>query len=131
TDLDLSEVLATGRAQLGLGRYETLVLAGYLDDLPLLTFTAPWRLVDVSPAAPSAAYLARLAAGLREAHGWPAARTSRYLAALPGALGTLRPDDDRRVVATCYPAPTTPTPAPAPAPATMPESDPISDTESN
>ena len=89
-DLDLSPVLATGRAQLGPGRYETLVLAGHRDGCPLLTFTAPWGLADVRPAAPAAAYLTTLAAGLREAHGWTARQTAEYLAALPGARGAWR-----------------------------------------
>lgn len=40
TDLDLTGVLRTGRAQLGPGRYETLVCPGQLDGHPMLTFTA-------------------------------------------------------------------------------------------
>lgn len=80
-DLDLSEVLATGRAQLGPGRYETLVHLGDRDGHPALTFTAPWRAAEVEHTAPSAAYLRMLATGLREAHGWDTGRVARYLAA--------------------------------------------------
>jgi hypothetical protein len=87
TDLDLAEVLSTGRSTLGPGRYETLVRAGALDGLPMLTFTAPWALADVPWTAPSAAYLEHLAAGLREAGRWDAATVARYLAARPGAAG--------------------------------------------
>ncbi|GGP64719.1 histone deacetylase [Saccharothrix coeruleofusca] len=79
-DLDLSEVLATGRAQLGPGRYETLVHLGDRDGRPALTFTAPWRAAEVEHTAPSAAYLRMLATGLREAHGWDTGRVAAYLA---------------------------------------------------
>ncbi|MFE6779187.1 histone deacetylase [Streptomyces sp. NPDC057702] len=92
-DLDLTEVLAAGRASLGPGRYETLVHAGTLEGLPLLTFTAPWHVDDVPPLAPSAPYLRHLAAGLMEAHGWDADRAADYLAGCSGAAGHwTRPD---------------------------------------
>lgn len=84
-DLDLAEVLAAGRARLGPGRYETLLRTGPdLDGLPVLTFTAPWRADQTSWNAPTVRYLSLLAAGLREAHGWSAARTVSYLRRLPG-----------------------------------------------
>ncbi|WP_326598359.1 histone deacetylase [Streptomyces sp. NBC_01803] len=86
-DLDLSRVLGAGRDRLGPGRYETLVLAGWRDGFPLLTFTAPWRRRDVPGNAPSAAYLRHLGAGLIAAHGWDAARAAAYLASRPGAAG--------------------------------------------
>jgi hypothetical protein len=92
-DLDLATVLRTGRAQVGPGRYETLVLVGHRGGVPVLTFTAPWAMADVAPTAPSARYLTMLAAGLREAHGWPPRRIARYLADRPGAAGTWRPED--------------------------------------
>jgi hypothetical protein len=87
TDLDLAAVLADGTARLGDGRYETLVCAGRLDGLPLLTFTAPWRIDRAALNPPSAAYLRHLAAGLAEAHGWPAERIDTYLSSRPGAQG--------------------------------------------
>ncbi|NNJ03420.1 histone deacetylase [Streptomyces sp. PKU-MA01144] len=86
-DLDLSEALARGRAQLGGGRYETLVCPGALDGRPVLTFTAPWSLHDVEWTRPSAAYLRHLVAGLLDAGAWPASEIAAYLAARPGAAG--------------------------------------------
>lgn len=84
-DLDLAPVLREGSDRLGPGRYETLVHAGDLDGVPLLTFTAPWRRTDVTAAAPSAAYLRMLGAGLMAGHGWHADEAAAYLAGRPGA----------------------------------------------
>lgn len=84
-DLDLAEVLAHGTARLGPGDYETLVCPGRLEGLPLLTFTAPWTIGKAALNPPSAAYLRHLAAGLAEAHGWPAERVAEYLSTRPGA----------------------------------------------
>ncbi|WP_413230124.1 histone deacetylase [Kitasatospora herbaricolor] len=92
-DLDLTRVLADGRAALGPGRYETLLRAGWLDGLPVLTLTAPWRRAQAETARPAAGYLRQLARGLREGHGWPAGRIADYLAARPGAAGAWRPAD--------------------------------------
>lgn len=86
-DLDLSGALRAGRAVLGCGRYETVVCAGALDGVPVLTFTAPWGVADVAHNAPSAAYLAHLAAGLLEAGAGSASAVAGYLAACPGASG--------------------------------------------
>ncbi|MEV6805411.1 histone deacetylase [Streptomyces sp. NPDC051132] len=84
-DLDLEEVLTRGRAVLGDGRYETLVCAGRLAGLPVLTFTAPWGLHDVPWVAPSAAYVRYLAEGLLSAGAWDAEAVAAYVAACPGA----------------------------------------------
>lgn len=85
TDLDLSEAVDTGRMSVGDGRYETIVRAGPdLDGVSMLTFTAPWRAHQARWNAPAARYLALLARGLREAHGWSVARTHAYLHRLPG-----------------------------------------------
>jgi hypothetical protein len=86
-NLDLTKVLATGRIELGPGRYETLLYLGDLGGHPLLTFTAPWRATDVAWRPPSASYLRVLKAGLREAYGWTDYRIGGYLAGLPGARG--------------------------------------------
>lgn len=75
------------RRELGPGRYETLVRAGDLDGLPVLTLTAPWGVGDVPWTAPSAAYLRVLAEGLREAGGHSAEEVAGYLASRPGAAG--------------------------------------------
>ncbi|WP_314174033.1 histone deacetylase [Streptomyces winkii] len=87
TDLDLREVLTSGREETGPGRYETLVCAGVLDGDPVLTFTAPWGRTDVPGNPPAAAYLEHLASGLAESHGWSGARIAEYLAMRPGAAG--------------------------------------------
>ncbi|MEV5670309.1 histone deacetylase [Streptomyces sp. NPDC052503] len=84
-DLDLSEVLARGLARLGSGRYETLVCAGQMDGLPVLTFTAPWSVSEVAPVAPSPAYVRFLAAGLLEAGAWDAGAVAAYVASARGA----------------------------------------------
>jgi hypothetical protein len=89
-DLDLAQVAAAGRLQIGDGRYETLICAGHCDGAPLVTFTAPWRSGDVPLLAPSPAYLRMLGRGLCEGHGWDPPAAATYLAALPGARGTWR-----------------------------------------
>ncbi|MFF8944525.1 histone deacetylase [Streptomyces sp. NPDC014864] len=85
--MDLKKVLATGRAEMGPGRYETLVCPGYLDGHPVLTFTAPWGMGDVALNSPSANYLRHLGSGLAEAHGWSSEQIADYLATRPGAAG--------------------------------------------
>ncbi|MFI2372387.1 histone deacetylase [Streptomyces sp. NPDC018833] len=86
-DLDLSEAVRLGRSRLGAGRYETLVCPGTLDGIPVLTFTAPWRVHDVALRRPSAAYVQHLAAGLAESGAWSAGDIAAYLATCPGAAG--------------------------------------------
>ncbi|MEU9044547.1 MULTISPECIES: histone deacetylase [unclassified Kitasatospora] len=86
-DLDLSKALVSGHDQLGPGRYETLVCPGAIDGIPAFTFTAPWRLSDAELNSPANGYLANIAAGLAEAHGWSLERSASYLATRPGAAG--------------------------------------------
>jgi hypothetical protein len=88
---DLAEVVSSGRHRIGVGRYETLVCAGKLDGYPMVTFTAPWRADEVEWRPPAPAYLAFLAGGLREAHGWSADRITGYLGNLPGIRGAWDP----------------------------------------
>ncbi|MFD9938347.1 histone deacetylase [Streptomyces massasporeus] len=85
--LDLVDVLAQGRAVLGEGRYETLVCAGQVDGLPVLTFTAPWGVQDVEWVPPSAAYVRFLASGLLTAGAWDVEAVASYVATCPGAAG--------------------------------------------
>lgn len=85
TDLDLTEVIDTGRTALGPGRYETLVRTGAVDGHPVVTCTAPWRHTEISGNPPAPAYLRHLAAGLAESHGWPLPHIAAYLAGRPGA----------------------------------------------
>ncbi|MEU9252587.1 histone deacetylase [Streptomyces sp. NPDC048270] len=91
-DLDLTEVLRSGRDERGPGRYETLVCAGALEGLPVLTFTAPWVMHDVDWVKPSAAYMSYLAAGLLESGAWTGPSIADYLARCPGAAGHWSPD---------------------------------------
>ncbi|WP_443054408.1 histone deacetylase [Streptomyces sp. NBC_00683] len=86
-DLDLSEVLTSGVARIGGGRYETLICAGLLDGLPVLTFTAPWSADDVAPVPPSRDYVRFIASGLLAAGAWDAATVAAYLASARGAAG--------------------------------------------
>ncbi|MET8654529.1 histone deacetylase [Nocardia aurea] len=91
-DLDLTEVIGSGRTALGPGRYETLVRTGTLDGYPVLTCTAPWRHTDIPGNPPAPAYLRHLAAGLAESHGWALRRIAEYLATRPGADLSWTPD---------------------------------------
>ena len=77
-ELDLSEVLTRRRHAYGPGRYETLHLVGQLDDLPVLTFTAPEG-HGLIPCPPAPAYLDTIARGLRECHGLSDAAAAAYL----------------------------------------------------
>ncbi len=70
--------------QIGSGRYENLLCTERLNDTPVVTFTAPWSLSEVTPAAPSAGYLAMLITGLREAHHLSDETLTRYLGSAPG-----------------------------------------------
>ncbi len=87
SNIDLTEVLTRGTALLGEGRYETLVCAGQVTGLPILTFTAPWRMGDVRWNPPSSAYVRYLASGLLSAQAWDAETIASYIAACPGAAG--------------------------------------------
>ncbi|WP_405776681.1 histone deacetylase [Streptomyces sp. NBC_00859] len=86
-DLDLSEVLTSGVAELGSGRYETLVCAGQMEGLPVLTFTAPWGADEVTPVAPSRAYVRFIASGLLAAGAWDVDTVAAYVASARGAAG--------------------------------------------
>lgn len=70
------------RHTVGLGHYETLVEVGRIDRLPMLTFTAPHGRDAIEHAQPSAEYLAMLARGLDESHGWSSDQIHRYFTRL-------------------------------------------------
>lgn len=97
-DIDLTEVLATGRSCLGPGRYETLVKAGEVEGIPVLTFTSPWDVRTVELRRPSTRYLQMISTGLAESHSWSADTIRDYLAARPGVLGTWSAEDLANVV---------------------------------
>lgn len=87
TDLDLSEALQRGRMALGPGCYETMICVGHLEGRPMLTFTAPWRSLEVIENKPVGVYLRIILTGLMEAHGWDAQRAATYLSGCWGAEG--------------------------------------------
>lgn len=87
SDLDLTEVLETGRSSLGPGRYETLVKAGEVEGVPVLTFTSPWDVRSVELRSPSTRYLGMISTGLAESHDWSANEIKSYLAERPGIRG--------------------------------------------
>jgi hypothetical protein len=78
---DVETMVATGP-----GHYETVVRLGELDGAPMFTITHH-DIAGLPLAAPTPAYLRWIALGLREAHGYDAARIGRYLAAAPGVAG--------------------------------------------
>jgi hypothetical protein len=67
-----------GRHHVGPGRYETLVEVGRLEGVPMLLFTAPHGIDHEEHTAPSPAYLAMLADGLRESRQWSQADIDAY-----------------------------------------------------
>lgn len=83
-DLDLAELLRTGRWAPGPGRYESLHVLDRIDGVPVVTFTAPWRAEQVRAVAPTDCYLRTMAHGLSEAHGLTRAQVVDYLLGLRG-----------------------------------------------
>ena len=83
-DHDLSELLEDGVAVVGDGRYESLHVAGELDGEPVVTFTSPERMHAADHCEPSPAYLATMARGLVEGHGWDGDHVAAYLLERPG-----------------------------------------------
>ena len=73
----------------GSGRYDRLACLGAIDGIPVVTLTAPWRLAEVTTAAPSLSYLATLVRGLREAFDMDADAIVAYLARAPGCTKDL------------------------------------------
>lgn len=85
--VDWRTLVRSGRADVGPGRYDTLVLVGERDGAPMVTFTHPRPMLANPAAAPVIGYLRMLAEGLRESHGLPDADIAEYLVARPGAAG--------------------------------------------
>ena len=81
--LDLAPAFRGDRYSNGVGGYPILVRVGCRNGVPLVTFTRDRRSASTL-VAPTALYLAAMATGLREAHGWSQMQINRYLAALPG-----------------------------------------------
>ncbi|NYG60409.1 hypothetical protein BJ980_003332 [Nocardioides daedukensis] len=78
----LVDGLPDGRHAAGPGSYETLIEVGRLDGLPMLTFTSPHGRDAIEHTPPGPAYLAMLAEGLRDAHGWDDDQVEAHFAAL-------------------------------------------------
>jgi hypothetical protein len=88
--LDLVPALRGERFSQGVGGYPILVRVGDRAGVPLMTFTRDWQ-AAATLVAPSGSYLAAMATGLREAHGWSPMQIERYLSALPGCVGNQPP----------------------------------------
>jgi hypothetical protein len=78
--------------EMGPGRYETITRVAVRNGVPMLTMTHG-DASTLDPAAPSAAYLGWIAAGLRESHGWDGEQIAAYLAAAPGVKGAWSQDE--------------------------------------
>ena len=78
--LDLEPLFQGDSSSTGAGG---LVRVGERGGMPLVTFTRA-RTAASLLVAPSAPYLAAMAIGLHEAHGWSEVQINRYLSALPG-----------------------------------------------
>jgi hypothetical protein len=94
--LDLTPALHGDRYSNGVGGYSILVRVGDRRGVPMVTFTRDRRSA-ANLVAPAVDYLAAMATGLREAHGWSPTQIDRYLSALPGAASTFRRSQGRRV----------------------------------
>ncbi|GAA1587970.1 hypothetical protein GCM10009789_46880 [Kribbella sancticallisti] len=68
---------------MGPGRYETIARLGSEDGIPMFTVTHG-EVADLDLAAPTAAYVRWIAAGLREAHGWDGEQVAAYLSEASG-----------------------------------------------
>lgn len=82
-DHDLSQVLTERRHPVGPGHYETLHLAGDIDDVPVVPFSTP-DVASLGFDAPAPAYVAVMARGLRQAQGLDAAAVATYLTTCRG-----------------------------------------------
>jgi hypothetical protein len=71
---------------MGPGRYETVARLGERDGVPMFTVTHG-EAAELEPAAPSAAYLRWIVAGLREARGWDGRQVAAYLSEARGVRG--------------------------------------------
>lgn len=83
-DLEPRALVEGFSTSVGPGRYDQLACLGTIEDIPVVTLTAPWRLAEVVPAAPSLPYVATLVRGLREAFDMDADAIVAYLARAPG-----------------------------------------------
>jgi len=83
-EIDDHDLVPGFSRQIGSGPYENLLCTERLNELPVVTFTSPRSMSDVTPGAPSGGYLAMLIAGLREAHNLSDEKLTSYLSSAPG-----------------------------------------------
>jgi hypothetical protein len=83
-EIDDHELEAGFCRGIGPGRYECLLCTERSDDVPVVTFTAPWTMRQAPVGCPSAGYLAMLIAGLRQAHALRDEELTEYLGTAPG-----------------------------------------------
>ena len=76
-DVPLATVVADGEWVRGDGHYDRLIHLGRYAGTPQVTFTAPHRLRPETT--PSPPYLAMIANGIHETHGWPLPEARAYL----------------------------------------------------
>lgn len=91
----------------GGGNYPMIVACGRVDDKPVVTFTAQ---APPPPAAPAAAYLRTIAAGLAESHGMDPPAIARYLHRAPAVRAAYDADALVALVRTGVAAATVPPP---------------------
>ena len=77
-DLDLAVLGGNRSWAFGDGRYETLHVVDTIDEVPVVTFTAP-ATAPLDYRAPTAAYVRVMGRGIRASHGWTASRTAEHL----------------------------------------------------
>lgn len=97
--VDPAQVEREGRVHVHEGWYGVVVSCGRWAERPVLTFTAPWDIGDVTPRAPAPKYLRTMGEGLSEAFGLTLAEAARYLAGKPGVAGAYSIDDLIRILA--------------------------------
>ena len=83
-DLELRDLLASGRLMLGPGRYETLHVIGQIEKRPVITFTHPESAGPLPANPPSARYLAMLMGGLAQSHEMSDEQIVHYLGGCAG-----------------------------------------------
>lgn len=82
--VDLGPVLATGAYAVGDGRYDLALSAGEVAGAPVLTFTSPTPVSELTPNPPSPAYAQTIIDGLVESHGMSSEQARDYIAARVG-----------------------------------------------
>jgi hypothetical protein len=84
TDLPLAELTRDEIHALSDRTYDGLLLVDHDGGVPVVTFTSPRDPVALAAAAPSAAYLATIARGIRATHDMTAGDVARMLHSAPG-----------------------------------------------